>query len=86
MAQAVAISTPTNPMKKVLAIRDFMLLWIGQATSMLGDQFHSIAASWLVLKMTGDPMALGMVMALSGIPRAIFHRHWRRHNRSYLTP
>ncbi len=72
MAQAVAIQAPTNPMKKVLGIRDFMLLWIGQATSMLGDQFHSIAASWLVLKMTGDPMALGMVMAISGIPRALF--------------
>jgi len=72
MAQAVAIPANTNPMKKVLGIRDFMLLWVGQATSMLGDQFHSIAASWLVLKMTGDPMALGMVMAISGIPRALF--------------
>jgi MFS family permease len=72
MAQALAIPATTNPMKKVLGIRDFMLLWIGQATSMLGDQFHSIAASWLVLKMTGDPMALGMVMAISGIPRALF--------------
>lgn len=72
MAQAVAIPATTNPMKKVLGIRDFMLLWVGQATSMLGDQFHSIAASWLVLKMTGDPMALGMVMAISGIPRALF--------------
>lgn len=72
MAQAVAISATTNPMKKVLGIRDFMLLWIGQATSMLGDQFHSIASAWLVLKMTGDPMALGMVMAISGIPRALF--------------
>jgi MFS family permease len=61
-----------NPMKQVLAIRDFMLLWIGQATSMLGDQFYSIAGAWLVLKMTGDPLALGLVLALGGIPRAIF--------------
>jgi MFS family permease len=61
-----------NPMKQVLAIRDFMLLWVGQATSMLGDQFYSIAGAWLVLKMTGDPLALGLVLALGGIPRAIF--------------
>jgi MFS family permease len=73
MAEAIAqpVTTP-NPMKEVLAIRDFVLLWIGQATSMLGDQFHRIAAAWLVLKLTGDPLALGMVLALSGIPLAVF--------------
>jgi MFS family permease len=49
-----------------------MLLWTGQATSMLGDQFHGIAAAWLVLKLTGDPLALGAVMAVGGIPRALF--------------
>ena len=62
----------SNPLREVLGIRDFMLLWIGQATSMLGDQFHAIAGAWLVLKLTGDPLALGTVMALAGIPRAIF--------------
>jgi len=72
MEQTMAIPNQTNPMKKVLAIRDFVLLWIGQGTSMLGDQFHSIAGAWLVLKLTGDPLALGMVMAIGGIPRAIF--------------
>jgi MFS family permease len=59
-------------MKRVLAIRDFLLLWIGQGTSMLGDQFQSIAGAWLVLKLTGDPLALGAVLAVGGIPRAIF--------------
>ena len=69
IAQPVVI---TNPMKRVLGIRDFLLLWIGQSTSLLGDQFHFIAMSWLVLKMTGDPLALGAVLAIGGIPRAIF--------------
>ena len=67
--QPVAI---TNPMKQVFGIRDFLLLWIGQGTSLLGDQFNMIAMAWLVLQMTGDPLALGAVMALAGIPRAIF--------------
>ena len=62
----------TNPMKRVLGIRDFFLLWIGQGTSLLGDQFNMIAMAWLVLQMTGDPLALGAVMALAGIPRAVF--------------
>src|SRR5690349_8578905 len=61
-----------SPMAHVLGIRDFRLLWIGQSTSLLGDQFNFIAMSWLVLKMTGDPLALGTVLALGGIPLAIF--------------
>ncbi len=69
IAQPVAAA---NPMKRVFVIRDFFLLWIGQSTSLLGDQFHFIALSWLVLKMTGDPLALGIVLAVGGIPRAVF--------------
>lgn len=61
-----------NPLRRVLRRRDFRLLWIGQATSLLGDHFHFIAISWLVLQLTGDPLALGTVLALGGVPRAVF--------------
>lgn len=61
-----------NPMLKVMSLRDFRLLFSGAATSLLGDQFALIATPWLVLKLTGDPLALGIVLALEGIPRAIF--------------
>jgi hypothetical protein len=71
MENSLPQSAP-NPMRAVLGVRDFMLLWIGQATSMLGDQFHGIAGAWLVLKLTGDPLALGTVLALGGLPRAVF--------------
>jgi len=69
---SVTIKPASSPMKRVFGIHDFVLLWVGQCTSMLGDQFHSIAGAWLVLKMTGDPLALGLVMAIGSIPRAIF--------------
>ncbi|MBK8049162.1 MAG: MFS transporter [Anaerolineales bacterium] len=59
-------------MRRVLGIRDFRLYWVGQATSLLGDNFHFIAAPWLVLQLTGDPLILGAVMALGGVPRAVF--------------
>ena len=65
-------SSKKNPMAKVFGIRDFRLLFSGATTSMLGDQFALIATPWLVLKLTGDPLALGIVLALEGIPRAIF--------------
>jgi MFS family permease len=56
----------------VLKNYNFRLLWIGQGTSLLGDQFFMIALPWLVLKLTDDPLALGIVLALIGIPRALF--------------
>lgn len=39
---------------------------------MLGDQLHAIAGVWLVLTLTGDPLALGILLALGGIPQALF--------------
>ena len=51
---------------------NFRWLLSGGILSMLGDQFTLIALPWLVLKLSGDPLSLGLVMALLGAPRAIF--------------
>lgn len=61
-----------NSMKNVMSIRNFKLLFAGFSASLLGDQFTLIATPWLVLKLTGDPLILGIVLALQGIPRAVF--------------
>jgi MFS family permease len=66
-----AVTTSKNPIRRVFALRDFRLLFGGTATSILGDQFYLIATPWLVLQMTNDPLALGFVTALGGIPRAV---------------
>lgn len=56
----------------VLAVRNFRLLWIGEGISLLGDQFYMIALPWLVLQLTGSALAMGTVLAMAGIPRALF--------------
>lgn len=56
----------------ILLDRNFRLLWVGEAISHIGDQFYLIALPWLVLILTGDPLALGLVLALAAVPRAIF--------------
>ncbi len=63
---------PRPTASRVLKNYNFRLLWIGQGTSLLGDQFFMIALPWLVLKLTNDPLALGTVLAMIGIPRALF--------------
>ena len=65
-------SKTRNPVAAVLRSHNFRLLWLGQGTSLLGDQFLLVAMPWLVLQLTGDPLALGAVLALAGLPRAIF--------------
>ena len=64
---------PDDPSRAGLR-RDRNFLWLagGAAISMLGDQFTLIALPWLVLKMTGDTLVLGTVLALVGVPRALF--------------
>jgi MFS family permease len=62
------VQKPASP----LSVRNFRLLWIGESISLLGDQFYMIALPWLVLQITGSALALGTVMALAAIPRALF--------------
>jgi MFS family permease len=75
-----SVQTPTQPkvvrrgfpLAPLARNHNFRLLWLGQGTSLLGDQCYLIALPWLVLKLTGDPLALGTVLALAGLPRALF--------------
>lgn len=56
----------------VFANHNFRLLFGGSTISALGDQFTLVALPWLVLKLTGDPAALGLVLAAMALPRAAF--------------
>jgi MFS family permease len=67
-----SVKTPSNPLRTAAEHRDFRLYWIGQSISMLGNQFHIVAGIWLVLLLTGDPLTLGIVLALGGIAQALF--------------
>lgn len=55
-----------------LSTRDFRLLFSGETISLLGDQFHFVALAWLVLQLTGSGLAVGTVLMVAGIPRAVF--------------
>ncbi len=63
--------TRAMPMWRAFLVRDFRLLWASEAVSLVGDQFHLIAMSWLVISVTGSGLALGTVLIAVGLPRAI---------------
>lgn len=58
--------------KLSFANRNFGLLFGGNCISAFGDQFTLVALPWLVLKLTGSPAALGIVLAVMAFPCAIF--------------
>ncbi len=68
----MSTTTTQNPLLRIMSLRDFRLLFSGATTSLLGDQFALIATPWLVLRLTGNPLILGAILALEGIPRALF--------------
>lgn len=61
-----------KPRSALMGNLNFRWLLRGGAISMLGDQLTMIALPWLVLSLTGDPLALGLAIALMSIPRAVF--------------
>lgn len=67
MTPTTVSTNPSSP----FAVRDFRLLWVGEAISSLGDQFALIALPWLALVLTGSALALGGVLALMAVPRAL---------------
>lgn len=60
---------PTAPLSRN---RDFRLLWLGQAASMLGSRISWVAYPLLVLALTNSPTKAGVVGFASTIPALLF--------------
>ena len=63
---------PAPPRGTLFTNRNFRWLLAGGVVSMLGEQFTLIALPWLVLRLTGDTLTLGIVIAVTSLPRAAF--------------
>lgn len=72
MSSAAPAEAQARPsFSRLLGGRDFRLLWGGEAVSLIGDQFALIALPWLVVTLTGSPVAVGAVLAAAAFPRAV---------------
>ena len=69
---AASIPASAGPAVQAHPLRNgnFVLVWIGATTSLLGDQFYIVALPWIVLQLTGSGVAMGTVAMCAGIPRA----------------
>lgn len=55
----------------VFSSRPFRKLWAATTLSLFGDFFSYIAIAWLVLQLTGSSLALGTVLVVQALPRAV---------------
>jgi MFS family permease len=55
----------------VLASSTFRKLWVATVLSLFGDFFSYVAMAWLVLQLTGSSLALGTVLVVQALPRAV---------------
>ena len=55
-----------------LRSRNFRLFFLGQAVSVTGTWMQQVAAAWLVLRLTGSGVALGVDTGLTFLPLLLF--------------
>jgi Transmembrane secretion effector len=55
----------------VFSSDSFRKLWVATMLSLFGDFFSYIAIAWLVLQLTGSSLALGTVLVVQAVPRAV---------------
>jgi MFS family permease len=63
-------NAPSQTRRRVLGQRPFQMLWVGEGISLIGDQLHLVALSWITLELTGSPSVLGLILALNMVARA----------------
>ena len=63
-------AAPSRWPKGVRSLRhwNFRVFWTGQLVSLVGTWMQTVAQAWLVLELTGDPLALGIVAACQFVP------------------
>lgn len=65
-----AHEAPPSPAtwRSLLAVREFRVLWLAQAMSLLGDQLARVAIAWLVFQDTGSALLTAVVYAVTFVP------------------
>ena len=55
-----------------LRVADYRKLWIGQMVSVVGDKLNQIAMGFMVYKVTGSMLQMGIMLGVTVLPAALF--------------
>src|SRR6202521_6366379 len=71
LVPSATVAAPRPRPWTVFSSGPFCKLWAGTAVSLFGYFFIYIAMAWLVLQLTGSSLALGTVLVVQALPRAV---------------
>lgn len=72
MNAIAAVAGQLGGYRRILAQRDYRLLWSAQVVSTFGDRLTQIALTTLVFAMTGTDLGIGLVLTITVLPKAVF--------------
>ncbi|MCX4784184.1 MFS transporter [Streptomyces sp. NBC_01264] len=58
--------------RSLFAQRNFVVFWLGQTVSKVGNGAYQVALGWTVYQLTGSAAAMGLVLALNVLPQVVF--------------
>ena len=61
----------TATLRELWTSRSFLLVWGGRNFCRLGDSIHEVALAWVVYKLTGSALAMGVMMAVTALPQVL---------------
>lgn len=70
-AATLEVAAPRPKPWTVFSSGSFRKLWAATTLSLFGDLFSYVAMAWLVLQLTGSSLALGTVLVVQALPRAL---------------
>ena len=86
-----SVTTPGSTWR-ALHHRNFALFFAGQGLSLCGTWMQSLAQSWLIYRLTGSPLLLGLVGFVSQVPvlgfgllGGVIADRWPRHRLLLIT-
>lgn len=58
-------------MFRLLKLRNFLYLFVGETISVAGNQAYFLTLPWLILQYTGSTLALGTLLTVATVPRIV---------------
>ena len=69
---SLAIALRTRTFRSLWSHRNYRIFFVGQLVSLAGSWMQNVALAWLVLELSGSPLAVGALVFWRFVPFTVF--------------